>query len=100
MTSVCNVCSRPSSSGNARLLRYPPTPARAVLLPFFFESSENAFPMTGMLSRLIHPPFGFSGRSKRGGSGGRMSRGDEGVALYFDAEHASHPQHDAWSVGC
>ena len=63
------------------------------------ESAENALLMTGMLSRRIHPPFGFSGRSWIGGSGGRRSRG-EGASriLYFDAEQTSQPQYGAWSA--
>ena len=102
--SVCN-CKRPSSSANAMLLRYPapdPWPLPAMPAPLFFESSENAFGMTGMLRRRIHPPLGFSGRSWMSGSGGRRSRGEGAPSrdLYFDAEHVSQPQYGAWSVGC
>jgi hypothetical protein len=45
---------------------------KLVALAFFFASNENAAPTAGILNRRIHP-FGFSGRSKIGGSGGRKS---------------------------
>ena len=101
MPPVKSVCSLPSSSANAKLPRYPGPPAMPPGLTPFFESAEIAPLMTGMLSRRIHPPFGFSGRSWIGASGGRMSRGDgAGMsrALYLDAEHASQPQYGAWSA--
>ena len=90
---VKSAWNRPSSSVSARLLLYPGPPAIPALLTPFFESSENAPPITGMLSRRIQPPLGFSGRSWMSGSGGRRSRG-EGASrtLYLDAEQTSHPQ--------
>ena len=98
---VKSVCKRPSSSAKAILLRYPAAGPPAIPTPPFFDSSENAFGMTGMLSRRIQPPFGFSGRNWMGGSGGRRSRGDgTSRLLYFDAEHDSQPQYGAWSAGC
>ena len=63
------------------------------LLMFFFESKENAPLTTGMLSRLIHPPFGFSGRNMTGGWCEPMSAdGETSRLLYFDAEQDSQPQ--------
>lgn len=95
---VKSVCNRPSSSANARLLRYGPgPPAMPAILPFFFESRESALPMTGMLRRLIQPPLGFSGRSFSGGSTGARWDVFDSRSLYLDAEQTSQPQYGAWS---
>jgi hypothetical protein len=45
---------------------------KLVALAFFFASNESAAPTAGILSRRIQP-FGFSGRSRMGGAGGRKS---------------------------
>lgn len=82
--------SRPFSDGRG-------SPAlRVSALAFFFASRENDTLTEGILNRRIQP-FGFSGRRRIGGSGGRRSWGDGDVSdtLYLLTEHESQPQNGA-----